>query len=155
MKVNTRKFGEITIDKEKALTMPEGLPGFPGFEKFVLIEDKNTAPFCWFQSLEEPDLALVIMDPLVFKPDYQVDLSKIMIDMGWEQTLEEKLLIYVVINIRGGDVGAKEITANLMGPLVINPETRQVVQVIISDSSYPCQYNVMQPGQSGEEKSAI
>lgn len=152
LKINTRKFGEITIDKENALTMPEGLPGFPGFEKFVLIEDKKTEPFCWFQSLEEPDLALVIMDPLVFKPDYRVDFKTIIKGMGWKETPEEKLLTYVVINIREKEGKAKEITANLMGPLVINPGTRQVVQVIISDPSYSCHYNIM---QSGEEKSAV
>lgn len=154
LKVNTRKFGEISIDKEKALTMPEGLPGFPGYEKFVLLEDKNTAPFCWFQSMEEPDLALVIMDPLVFKSDYRIDLKKIIKDLDWKDGVEEKLLTYVVINIRGEGVN-KSITANLMGPLVINPVIRQVAQVILSDPDYSYQYDVMQENRSGDEKSAI
>ena len=68
MKINTRKFGRIEIEKTKILSMPEGLPGFPGFERFVLLEDPKTAPFCWFQSVQEPNLALIVMNPLLFMP---------------------------------------------------------------------------------------
>ncbi len=147
MKINTRKFGEIIIDETKILTMPEGLPGFPGFERFVLLEDPKTAPFCWLQSLEEPDLALVIMDPLVFKPDYKIGLEKFICDMNWADVKEENLLVYVVVNITGEEEN-KKITANLMGPLVINSKNNEIVQVVISDSTYSYQYNILESSQS-------
>lgn len=146
MKINTRKFGEISIDENKILTMPEGLPGFPGFERFVLLEDQKTAPFCWFQSLEEPNLALVIMDPLVFKPDYRLGLKKFIRDMSWMNVKEEELLIYVVVNITG-EKEKKKITANLMGPLVINLKNKEAVQVVISDPGYSYQYNILESSQ--------
>lgn len=144
MKIKTRKFGEINIDENKILTMPEGLPGFPGFERFVLLEDEETAPFCWLQSLEEPDIALVIMDPLVFKPDYRLDMEKFISDMNWTDVKEDALLIYVVVNVMGEKENRK-ITANLMGPLVINSKNNEAVQVVISDSAYSCQYNILEP----------
>ncbi len=144
MKIETRKFGEISINEKKILTMPEGLPGFPGFERFVLLEDEKTAPFCWFQSLEEPNLALIIMDPLVFKPDYLLGLKGFINDRKWTDVKEEDLLVYVVVNITGEKETTK-ITANLMGPLVINSNTNEVIQVVISDSTYPYQYNVLEP----------
>ncbi len=143
MKINTRKFGEIIIDETKILTMPEGLPGFPGFERFVLLEDSKTAPFCWLQSLEEADLALVIMDPLVFKPDYRLGLEKFIHDMHWVGVKDENLLIYVVVNITGENEN-KKITANLMGPLVINSKNNEVVQIVISDPAYSHQYNILE-----------
>ncbi len=127
--------------------MPEGLPGFPGFERFVLLEDQKTAPFCWLQSLEEPDLALVIMDPLVFKPDYRIGLKKFISDMNWPGVKEENLLVYVVVNITG-EKEDKKITANLMGPLVINSINNEVVQVVISDAAYSYQYNILESSQS-------
>ena len=142
MKIGTRKFGEISIDENKILTMPEGLPGFLGFERFVLLEDEKTAPFCWFQSLEEPDLALIVMDPLVFKPDFRLGLKGFINDRNW--TVEEQdLLVYVVVNITGEKETTK-ITANLMGPLVINSKTNEVIQVVISDSTYSHQYNILE-----------
>lgn len=142
MKIQTRKFGEILIDDEKVITMPEGLPGFPGFEKFVLLEDPKTAPFCWFQSTEEPNLALVLMDPILFKPDYQLGLEKFISDRKWKGIKKEDLAIYVVINI-SGEESNKKITANLVGPLVINPKAKEAVQVVITDSSYSYQYDIM------------
>ncbi len=39
----------------------------------------------WLQSMESPDLAFVVTDPLIFKPDYQIrlyraDLEEIKVD---------------------------------------------------------------------------
>ncbi len=184
MKINTRKFGELEIDEDKILTMPAGLPGFPGFEQFVLFEDKNAAPFCWFQSIESPSLSLVVMNPVVFKPDYQLSLQVNLQDnlqanlhglvdsKGWKNVKPEELLIFVVINIKEGkhkesehkesenkegehkesehkesehkeSENEKSITANLMGPLVINLENREVIQMVISDSDYSHKYDVL------------
>lgn len=142
MKINTRKFGEIDIDEEKILTMPEGLPGFPGFESFVLLEDPKTAPFCWFQSIEAPNLALIVMNPLIFKPDYQLNVKPVIEKRNWTDVNPEKLLKFVVINIQEGR-GEKSITANLMGPLVINLKTKEVIQMAICDADYSHQYDVL------------
>jgi flagellar assembly factor FliW len=145
LKIATRKFGEIQIDKTKILTMIEGLPGFPGFEKFVLLEDPKTAPFCWFQSVEEPNLSLVIMDPMIFKPDYNIGLDKIVRDLGWKDVALDEVVVYVVVNIFGQKEEDKQITANLVGPIVINTKNSTAVQVVLTDTAYSCQYNILNP----------
>ena len=144
MKVITRKFGEIEIEEKKILSMPHGLPGFPGLTCFILLEDAATAPFCWFQSVEDPNIAITIVNPLLFKPDYKPDLKVVIAGNNWKGIQEEELLKYVVINILEEKSG-KKVTANLMGPLVINPENNEVVQVVLSDSSYSLQYNLLEP----------
>jgi len=144
VEITTRKFGKIEIDEMKIVTMPEGLPGFPDFDRFVLLEDEKIAPFSWLQSVEEPDLALVIMNPLLFKPDYEMNgLEDFIVARGWENTMVSDLLIYVVVNISQGEKEQK-ITANLMGPLIINSKNNEAVQVVISDSSYSHQHNVLE-----------
>lgn len=144
MKINTRKFGKIEIDETKIIIIPEGLPGFPDFERFVLLEDEKIAPFSWFQSVEEPDLALVIMNPLIFMPDYKLDgLDEFITARGWKKTTVEDLLIYVVVKISKGEK-EQVITANLMGPLVINSINNQGVQVVISNSSYSHEHNILE-----------
>ncbi|MCK5350563.1 MAG: flagellar assembly protein FliW, partial [Desulfobacula sp.] len=55
----------------------------------------------------------------------------------------DDLLIYVVVNIIG-EKENKKITANLMGPLVINSKNNEAVQVVISDPAYSCQYNILE-----------
>ncbi len=143
MKIKTRKFGEIDIEDAKILTMPEGLAGFPGFKHFVLLESPDIKPFCWFQSTENPDLALVVMDPFLFKPDYHLDLKNLIISRNWSGVEEKDLLIYVVINISENKSRQKKITANLIGPLVINPLNNETVQLVLSDSLYSHKYNVI------------
>jgi flagellar assembly factor FliW len=144
LKIGTRKFGEIQIDETKILVMPEGLPGFSGYEKFVLLEDPKTAPFCWFQAVDEPNLSLIVMDPLAFKSDYSIDTEAFIKTRGWEETRPEDLLVYVVVNV-SEKTGETRVTANLIGPLLINPNNNEVVQVVISDSSYSHQHNVLEP----------
>jgi len=142
LKIDTRKFGETNIDEGKILSMPDGLPGFPGFEQFVLLEDPKSAPFCWFQSIEAPNLSLVVMNPAVFKPDYQLDLQGLILSKEWKDVKPVELLIFVVINIKEEEQ-EKTITANLMGPLIVNLNNREVVQMAISDSAYSHQYDVL------------
>ncbi len=144
MKLQTRKFGEIEIEESKTLSMPEGLPGFPGFERFVLIEDPKTAPFCWLQSLEDPSLALAMMDPFLFKPDYKMDLEGFIASKGWEGVDTKDLLVYVVINISKGEKG-NTITANLIGPIIINLKNNETIQVVLSNTSYSHQHIVLEP----------
>ena len=150
MKINTRKFGEIDIEDKKILTMPEGLPGFPGFERFVLFEDPKTAPFCWFQSVESPNLSLIVMNPVVFKPDYKLNLQALISSRDWKDVKPEDLLIFVVINIKEGEQ-EKRITANLMGPLVINLRNKEVIQMALCDSDYSHQYDVLEAISNNDE----
>lgn len=143
MKINTRKFGEIEIDENNILTMPEGLPGFPGYERFVIIDEPKTEPFCWFQSVDEPNLNLVIINPFIFKPDYEPGLQSMIQLRNWTDIKAEELVVFVVVNI-SGEADEKVITANLLGPLVINPQTREAVQFVISDTLYSMHHNVIE-----------
>ncbi len=142
MKIETRKFGEVEIDEKKILSMPEGLPGFSGFEQFVVLEDPKSVPFCWFQSIQDPNLALIIMSPYVFEPNYEIDLKTCISSMGWNSIETKELQTFVVINISGEEKDRK-ITANLIGPIIINPEKKEAVQVVISNSKYSHQYDVL------------
>lgn len=142
MKIKTRKFGEIDIDEKQILTMPEGLPGFPGFDRFIVLEQPETAPFCWFQSVDEPNLNLVIMSPFYFMPDYDPELDTIINIRNWHGTEKDQLQVYVVVNIFG-EGEDRSITANLMGPIVINGRTREAVQFVFSNAIYSHQHDVL------------
>jgi len=142
VKIQTRKFGEIDIDESLILNMPEGLPGFPGFERFILIERPETAPFCWFQSVDQPNLNLVIMSPFFFKPDYEPELETIIEIRNWHGVENKELQVFVVVNI-SGEGNDKKITANLMGPIVVNQRTKEAVQFVFSNSTYSHQHDVL------------
>jgi len=115
--------------------MPNGIPGFPDQRKFVIFEHRKDSPFLWYQSVDEPALAFVITDPFVFKSDYNINIPKILKDLAWNpETQLDQLQLYVIVNIPHGK--PEEMTANLMGPILVNTFTREAVQVVLTDSAY-------------------
>ena len=135
MKIKTTRFGTITIEEEKIITMPFGMLGFPDVKRFVILQHKENSPFFWYQSVDDPMLAFVIMSPFLFKPDYKVDLKNVLEEMSWmEEEKQNNLELYVVVNIPKG--APDKMTANLIGPILINNKIYQAVQMVISDSHY-------------------
>jgi len=135
LKIKTTRFGTITIEEEKIITMPFGMLGFPDVKRFVMLQHKEDSPFFWYQSVDDPMLAFVIMSPFLFKPDYNVDIENVLKEMSWnEEEKQNTLELYVVVNIPKG--APDKMTANLIGPILINNKIHQAVQMVISDSPY-------------------
>jgi len=135
LKIKTTRFGTITIEEEKIITMPFGMLGFPDVKRFVMLQHKEDSPFFWYQSVDDPMLAFVIMRPFLFKPDYNVDVENVLKEMSWnEEEKQNTLELYVVVNIPKG--APDKMTANLIGPILINNKIHQAVQMVISDSPY-------------------
>ncbi len=146
MRIETRQFGKVTIDEDKIIIMPKGLPGFPGLTRYILLEHEAIHPFISFQSVEEEALAFILMDPFLFKPDYSVDCESYIEDMKWEKNDRDSMFIYVILNV--ADKDPKKITANLLGPLLINVAKNQAVQMLISNENYSHKYFVFADNDS-------
>lgn len=142
MKIATTRFGEIDIREDKIIHMPHGMLGFPDRRAFTIFQHKPDSPFYWFQSIDHPDLAFVIVNPFLFKPDYDVDVECTLKDMSWHADPAEKdLELYVVVNIPRGS--PEKMSANLIGPILINVKSRQAVQMVIANSDYSHKYPLM------------
>ena len=73
MVIKTRVFGEVTIDDSKIINFENGIIGFPDLKDFALIHDAekgNNVGIRWMQSVQEPNFAMPVMDPLIVCPDY-------------------------------------------------------------------------------------
>jgi flagellar assembly factor FliW len=139
MDVITSRFGTISIDEKSIITIPEGLIGFSSFKRFVVYSRPNDLPFQWLQCVEDPTLAFVVVDPLVFCPDYQVEVkSEEISDLLLCDIREAGVLVLVVIP---QDTQATRI--NLRAPLVINTKNNLAKQLILGDD-YPLQYKVFE-----------
>jgi flagellar assembly factor FliW len=138
MQIETTRFGTIEIDEGKSIEFPEGLVGFPDARRFVLLEHAPQSPFHWLQSMDEPDLAFVVVDPLLIDPQYADAVPvEAWNDLG-PAGVEPLLLALVTIDRHEGRV-----TVNLVGPLVIHPETRKGRQLVLDESSYSIQHDIM------------
>ena len=134
VQVESTRFGTIEVQAEKIITMPGGMPGFPENKRFVILERTESRPFLWFQSIDSPDLAFVIANPFMFKADYQPNLSSGKKVMGWETSADQDLKLYVIVNASSGD--PDRMTANLLGPLVINLDRQEAMQMVLHNAPY-------------------
>jgi len=140
LKVPTSRFGTIEIREDQVIYVPLGLIGFPNQKRYVLLEHKKGSPFFWFQALDDESLAFVLIDPLLFEPGYEFQIGS-----DDRKVLElsdscEGLQIWVIVNIKPGD--PLEVTANLLGPLVMNPRKQLAKQVVLHQSSYSTRHPI-------------
>jgi flagellar assembly factor FliW len=123
-----------TTAEDAAIVFPDGLVGCPDWKRFVLlVDDEEELPIAVLRSLDDPQIELLVTDPSLIAPDYKTQLSTFAANAS-------DPAVYCTLTI--GDDGW--ITANLMGPLVIDPGTRQGRQVVLADSSYSTRYPVAQ-----------
>jgi flagellar assembly factor FliW len=142
LKIDSTRFGPITIGEERIITMPFGMLGFPEEKRYVILQHREDSPFFWYQSVDDPTLAFVITSPFLFKPGYSVPLEDTVEQMSWIEDKDKgKLELYVVVNIPKSS--PDDMTANLIGPILINNRTRQAVQMVITDSPYSHKFSLV------------
>jgi len=148
MEIKTRQFGPMEIEDNQIVTMPGGMPGFHTMKRFVIVEREEIWPFSCFQSLDDPELSFYIMNPALFMPDYRLDMPQAILEAGWEGDSSEDVKIYVIVNTSAGV--PEKITANLIGPLVVNFRRHEADQMVLHNSSYSHQHLIFsqQPSSS-------
>ncbi len=140
MKIETTRFGTVEIDEDKVLRFVRGILGFPNDLRYALLPHKDDSPFFWLQSLDSPDLAFVVINPSLIVSDYAFELPK---DAEQELELErpEQAEALVIVTFRPGENGNPAImSANLLGPVVINVDKGLARQVVLDPNKYPVRY---------------
>jgi flagellar assembly factor FliW len=143
MKASTKPYGVIEVDERQRVKFPLGLFGFESCEEFVIL-DADRQPFYWLQSLEVEQVAFILVNPFLFRPDYELDISDEELgDIGISSP--DKALVFSIVTIpAGGPTGGRAMTANLQGPLIINREQRTGKQVILTDARWKTKHNIME-----------
>lgn len=140
MKVNTRIFGEIEVAEEKIITFDIGLMGFEDIHKYTLIfDEEDRGSIMWLQSLDEPELAFPVIDPLVVADTYNPIVEDEWLTPLGEVKSEADYFLLTVVTVPS-DV--KKTTANFKAPLVINMNTYKACQIIVNNDDYQIKYNL-------------
>ncbi len=126
---NSAKEGN-TLQNNKSIQFPEGLPAFEQVKDFVLISNEEEQPFLWLQAVDTPNLAFITIDPFMICPEYKPDIcdddTKFL-----ELESPEDALVLSIVNLHNSD--GTGVTANLVGPIVINVKKRIGKQVILQN----------------------
>ncbi len=147
IQVKTTRFGDLEVKQEDVIVLPSGLIGFPELKQYILLDHDKGSPFKWLQSLDDGAIAFVLINPLLFKPEYAVEVSEAEVsDLSIES--EEDAVISVIITMPSNPM---KMTANLKAPLIFNLKNRKGKQVILSSSQYTTRHNVMDEVKRHEE----
>jgi len=138
MNVDTKAFGLIDVNEKQKVTISQGLFGFEDYTEYVIFNAEHE-PFLWLQSVEEKEIAFIIINPFLFRNDYEANVTdEGLAEIGIKSP--ESALIFVIVTIPqdGGPM-----TANLQGPLIINKETMTGIQAILTDTKWKTRHDIM------------
>ena len=124
-----------TVD---ALFFPGGIPGFPDHERFALVDLVEDGAFQRLQSLDDPDMSMIVCVPWLFFPGYSLELG-----IAEQQELnivepgDAAVFCPVII-----DPDEDQVYLNLLGPFIVNTATREGRQLVLAGSGYSARESV-------------
>ncbi|MDV6237704.1 flagellar assembly protein FliW [Leptospira ellisii] len=141
IEIQTKPFGKIQISEKQILAFPEGLLGFEDYKKFALIEEEEESVFKWLQSIEEVDLAFVVIPPSLFKKEYKPLIPEQELQTIGIGEIKESLTL-VIVTIPGEDPAS--MTANMQGPILINKDTLLGKQFISRNEAHSVREKILE-----------
>lgn len=150
MQIMTRAYGPVDISPEQVFEFPQGIFGFEEHVRFALL-DAHQRPFFWLQSLVDPQIAFILIDPAIFRDTYDhgVGLSDLE-DIGaasWEE-----ILTFAIVTIPPGN---GPMTANLQGPIFLNKKSHKGKQAISPRDEFRTKHDILQEMANRSGRSGV
>jgi flagellar assembly factor FliW len=130
MDIRSSRFGMLSVDEQRIIQFPHGLLGFPEHKRFALIQTGPEKYFFWLQCADDPNLAFVVADPLIFFKDYQVPIRPETME---ELQMADASVAQVLVICNKVD---DWLTGNLLGPLVVNADNWLGSQVVLTEKKW-------------------
>ena len=132
MQVETTRFGGIEVDQQLVIEIPAGILGLERYKRFVLLEAQADSDFKWLQSLDDPALAFIVINPMDFFADYEVVLTDEQAEALDLADPADAVLLTTVTVCREQE----QVSTNLAGPIVVNAQTLRARQIVLEDERY-------------------
>ena len=146
MLVQSTRFGELEVAEEQIMDFPEGLLGFPDEKKFALMEYKPESPFYILQSMADPDLTFLMINPFAFFNDYDFHMDDaLMAEIGL--TADNPPTVFNIATVRDK---IQSMTVNLAGPVLVNIRDRKAAQWVIEKTQFPTRYPLFPAAAGGK-----
>lgn len=146
--IHTVRFGDFEVEEKSLVHFAQGIPAFEDEHEFVLIPYDAESPYLFLQSCQTPDLAFLMTSPYLFFKDYEFEIDDTTEKkLGLEKP--EDVAVYVLLTIPGGSI--KDMTANLMAPVIINQNTLDAAQLVLEKSPYQTKHRLFQQDGAGKE----
>jgi flagellar assembly factor FliW len=139
---DTKYWGQLGYTEDSIIDFPAGIPGFEQEHRFILIEQQALDPLVFLQSLATPALCFLALHARVVCPDYKFRMSEEDLELlglsGTRQpAIGPDLACLTLIHL-----DEKDITANLLAPIVIHIPARRGAQAILAGTDYSHQHRI-------------
>lgn len=146
------------VEERGPIEFPTGLIGLEEWKRFTLIAHPDSGPLCLLQSLDDSRVSLVVADPRELLPDYLISLAAADIQALQlpadqpEPVLEgSQASVYCILSVQAEPF---KVSANLLGPVIINWQAGLGRQVILSNSGYDPRFSLVDQLSPGESNPA-
>lgn len=142
MNISTKYFDDVSISEQDIIYFKEGIFGFENFKKYTIIEfESGSDNILCLQSIDDEELAFVLMNPFNLMADYNPQLSDSDIeDLAIDENTEG-VLYYVICVVKDT---ISESTVNMKCPIVINPKSNMAKQIILDSEEYTFKHELKQ-----------
>lgn len=128
MMIDSDQLGSVDVEETSVVEFPGGLIGFPDHHRFAMVAADDGGFYTWLQAVDEPSLAFLAVVPAPFFPDFAPTVRTEDCEaIGLTDPDDAQLLCLVTVT-------DDAVTANLLGPIVLNVRTRLARQVVLNDA---------------------
>jgi flagellar assembly factor FliW len=140
----SKYFGELDYSSEAAFQFPEGIPAFEDETAFVFLDQPQTHPLVFMQSLANPGVCFIAVPALVADPAYRPNLSpEDLALLGFSPEAPPQagsdILCLTLLTVSG----QADPTVNLASPIVLNLHNRKGVQAIQPSAGYSIRHPLL------------
>ena len=142
MIIQSTRFGEIEVSKEEILQFPYGIPGFIEEKTFALLPYQSNSPFSFLQSLNDPNLTFMVVEPFAFVEDYDFEVDD-EITKELEISKENPPQIFNIVKALGK---IEDMTVNLGAPIIVSWHKQMAIQYLIENTTYSIRHPLFPKG---------
>jgi flagellar assembly factor FliW len=151
MRIDTKFFGTIEIADSDILVFYQGIPGFENYRRFIISEYRPESPFFILQSVDLPELALIMIEYRKVVPDFTFNISDAdAVELGLEHPGDAAVFAIVVLP---SDI--TKATVNLAAPVLINQPGRRGKQVFINNPNFSLRHSLFAPYEAVMMKKTV
>jgi flagellar assembly factor FliW len=152
--IESEGIGQVEYSPEEVYWFEGGIPAFEHLRRWLLVERAMFQPLAVLQSVDQPDLRFACLPVSLLRADYQVDLGPYeRKTLEWEceggdgrAPARPSLICLAIVTFRAG----QSATANLLAPILLNPQARRGAQVVQAGTQYSTEFELARQEDSAE-----
>lgn len=142
IQISTKDYGIIETEEDQIISFPEGIFAFEDIKEFVFV---NMEGITMMQSVKSESPRFIVFDTAELIEDYDKNITPDVLKKLKADTIDD-LTFYVIAVIPNN---MRDMTVNLISPVVVNFEKRIGMQAVLENKEYTVRHRVFEDEERG------